>query len=454
MLGNESFHKKNKEQLRNLNAMKLNISNIKSPKVNISISSNKKRRSNNSKYFSETLTKKNGRGSEHEYNVKTKLDISKLKSPCSRLSISPRKKIINNNDEHSNLKNLIEKHISLNSLAKKRFSCYIHPINTNPELNRKDSKRHSLELLQVKTRKFYQKYNLKENGENYIKHNNINNIINPSNLNIIENNIKNVLSNMIMKIERKKTKLSEREHFSPEIKSNKLQSSPSLKFVFTKKKVKSNKKKDLQTSLFIKETNGLNFSFSKKDKKRRNRSFDYNGSFKKKIIKNFRNKFAQKNSDELNTIQNTNIDIDEETDFNENYYGFSFFPNSNFILVFDFILIVSNFYTFVVIPLNAAKNKNLREREALIKEMFHYLIDIIFLFDFIISLFRGYHDFEMNIIRNNKKIIIHYLKTYFFIDFLQAIPLFTIIRLLMKPSKYVYIGDSEYIIINCIFIIH
>ena len=93
MLGNESFHKKNKE-LKNLNVVKLNLSSIKSPKIKSSISPRKKRRSNNSKYLSETLTKKNKREIEHEYNAKTNLDISKIKSPCSRLSISPRQKRI------------------------------------------------------------------------------------------------------------------------------------------------------------------------------------------------------------------------------------------------------------------------------------------------------------------------------------------------------------------------
>ena len=147
------------------------------------------------------------------------------------------------NGEYSNAKKLIEKHISSNSLAKKRFSCYIHPINSNVELNIKDSKRRSFELFQTKTRKFYQKYNVKEKVENHIKPNNIKNIIDPSHLNIIENNIKNVLSNMLIKIEKSQTKLSERDHFSPEIKTNKLLSNPSLKFAFTKKKLNIVRKK-------------------------------------------------------------------------------------------------------------------------------------------------------------------------------------------------------------------
>ena len=102
------------------------------------------------------------------------------------------------------------------------------------------------------------------------------------------------------------------------------------------------------------------------------------------------------------------ISSDDESKINKNYNGFSFFPNSNFIFIFDFILIIANLYTFIVIPLNAARNKNLRERGIWIQEVLHYLIDIIFLFDFIICLFKGYYDFEMNIIRNNRKIIIIY----------------------------------------------
>ena len=88
---------------------------------------------------------------------------------------------------------------------------------------------------------------------------------------------------MINKIEKTQAKAAEKEYLSPNFKRNKLMSSPDLKFVFTKKKKpKNNKKKDLQSSLYIKGTNCLSFSFKKKNKKQRNRSFDYNGSFKKK----------------------------------------------------------------------------------------------------------------------------------------------------------------------------
>ena len=97
-------------------------------------------------------------------------------------------------------------------------------------------------------------------------------------------------------------------------------------------------------------------------------------------------------------------------------------------------MIVSNVF-FIVIPLSAAHNQDIRERGSLINEIIHFTIDIIFLLDFIISLFRGYYDYEMNLIRNNKEILINYLKTDFLIDFLQAIPFYSMIRLFMKSKN-------------------
>ena len=41
----------------------------------------------------------------------------------------------------------------------------------------------------------------------------------------------------------------------------------------------------------------------------------------------------------------------------------------------------------------------------------------------------------MNLIRNNKEILKNYLKTDFLIDFLQAIPFYSMIRLFMKSKN-------------------
>ena len=92
---------------------------------------------------------------------------------------------------------------------------------------------------------------------------------------------------------------------------------------------------------------------------------------------------------------------------------------------------------YILLWLNIAQNKDVREIGTYFKEIVNYSVDIIFLLDFIISLFRGYYNYEMKIIRNNKKIIINYLKNYFCFDFLQAIPLYTIIKLFIKKKNII-----------------
>mgnify|MGYP002624876754 CR=1 FL=1 len=450
MISDESFHisEKRKSDSRNINELKLNLSNVKPLKLKLSISPRKNLKIKNNKKLGVAHNKKIRRASVQINIDKAKLNLSNINSSRYKFSISPRKNLYNkekntsiNSDSLLNRKKFIKKLISIHSVDKKRNTCYNSFMDANMELKKNSSRRYSLELLHTKTKKFYQKYNLKDNVENIINNKNINNNIKPSQLNIIENNIKNALSNMIIKIEKTQAKNNKNEYFSPKMKRRKMVCIPDLKFIFTKTKTKYRKKKDSRASFFIKGTNFPNFPFKKKYKKKRNRSFDYDS---KKVIKKIKNKISKEPYEKLTRVNDIIISSDDESKLNKNYKGFSFFPNSKFIFIFDFILIIANLYTFIVIPLNAARNKNLRERGIWIQEIFHYFIDLIFLFDFIICLFKGYYDFEMNIIRNNKKIIIHYLYNFLLIDFLQAIPSFTLFRIFFKPNKNIYLGNSKY----------
>ena len=241
MKSDESFHKKNKRksESKKTNELKLKLS-FESSKVKSSISPRKSIKNKINKNFGEIHSKKNRRSSVHLGKDKNELDLSNIKLSDYKLSFSPRKKF-NNKDINISIKN-------------------------DPHFNKKKFiKKHSFELFQTKKRKFYQKYNFKENAENLIKNKNIKNEIKPSQLNAIENNIKYALTNMIIKLEKTQTKTSEKGFLSPTIKRNKMLSSPELKFVFTKNKVRHSKKKqNLQSSLFIKETNFPSFSFLKK----------------------------------------------------------------------------------------------------------------------------------------------------------------------------------------------
>ena len=382
---------------------------------------------------------------------KIKLDLIKINKSKFKFSISPRKKRKSNNSKniHKSLKNinfisnqnkkLIQKHVSLQSYGLKRSSKYNpfrkYSINNKEE----ESKRHSLGIVQSRTKKLFQRYNLKMD-ENNIKKKSLGNrlCLSKKDLNILENNIKNKINYMRKEIE-KKVK-------TPEKKRIKISSSPDLKFIFSpkksNKKFKKNQKKLFQSSLLIKKSYLVNYSFDKKDKIKRNLSFDYSEKVKKKLIIKFMNKIKKPNN-ELISIQKRDCLNDDDSDINkDNDNGFAFHPNNKFIFIFDLLLIISNLYTFIIVPISVAKNKDIRRRGTISIEIIHFFIDLIFLFDFIINLFRGYYNYEMNIITNNKKIIFHYFKNYFILDFIQALPLYTIIRIFLKPNENIYLGYS------------
>ena len=385
---------------------------------------------------------------------KVELNFSKIKHQ-SKFTMSPKKyrmsnfskgsPIIINNAEHNFNNN---KKVSLPS--DKRRGSYLYPFTVHAleydNIYLKRQTRRSQELILTKTQKFFQNDNSQEN--------NINITLNKSavHLNQIEKNIKKTINNMKLEIEKKAKEFKMVNTVSPNIVKNKLTSSPNLNIVYKIKKPKRkktqnrNKKKiNFKGSFLAQETYVIDDnSFKKELYKKRNKSFDYNGQYKKKILNKFRKKLFKK-SNEKSTIGNNYLSSSEDIDYNNNKYkNFSFHPNSNFIFLLDLSIIISDLYTFVVIPLNVAQNNDLRVRRPIVIEIFHFTIDLIFLLDFFISLFRGYYDYELKLIRNNKTILIHYLKTFFVSDFLQAIPLYTIIRIIMKPDeKKIYLGYSE-----------
>ena len=227
---------------------------------------------------------------------------------------------------------------------------------------------------------------------------------------------------------------------SPQIMNNRITSSPKLKLLF---KIKKHKKKKLKKdeSLLMKETNVFNLDYSliKKYRKKRNKSFDLNEQQKKNLLKRIKNKIFKKAKERLTIIDNTSFDDFENISKNTNFLVI--IPDTKFIFILDSVLIIVNLYAFIIIPLSVAQNKDILGKTSLFQEeVIHYLIDLIYLLDFIISFFRGYYNYEMKLITSNKEIIINYLKKYFIIDFFQAIPLYTMKRLFNNENALFYLG--------------
>ena len=263
-------------------------------------------------------------------------------------------------------------------------------------------KRSSVEISRTKTKKMYEKYNMQKDFDSSKNNKNIFFALSKNSSNSqLEKNIKQTIIIMKNEIENKKKIFQERKK------------NLANKFISTENiinNLKANNK--LQPHIRLPLPN-IDNSIIKK-----NNSFEYNEKSQKKIIKRLKTEINFKAQNEelfkrySEVIESGDDDSDEKSKV-INSRDISFSPNSNFILFFDLLIINANLYSLIIIPLSIAKDKNILKKGSNIEELFKYLNDIIYLFDFLIGLVRGYYNYEMEIVRNNKKILLHYLKKIF-----------------------------------------
>ena len=101
-------------------------------------------------------------------------------------------------------------------------------------------------------------------------------------------------------------------------------------------------------------------------------------------------------------------------------------PETYQILIFDTLILLCTLFGSFYLPFYIAQSKcfcSYIPKAIKIILFFHEFINII---DIGISFFRAYYNFEYVLIKKTERIIIHYLKKYFLLDLLSAIPFFTI----------------------------
>lgn len=189
----------------------------------------------------ESIISKNTKKSFQGYSNNSELNISKIKNigietsnsiKKEKMSIASNSSIKNKNSFF----NYNNKKINIKLSSRKRTSNFNLFRNATTVIDKDNiySKRHSQEIFQTKTEKFFQKYDLKEDKDNYFKKKSI--ISNKYfNIEKLEENIKNAINNMKKDIE-KKNKLNKyirkTKSNSPDIVKKKLLSSPNLKILF------------------------------------------------------------------------------------------------------------------------------------------------------------------------------------------------------------------------------
>ena len=122
----------------------------------------------------------------------------------------------------------------------------------------------------------------------------------------------------------------------------------------------------------------------------------------------------------------------------ENFY---IMPNSYFIIIIDTMVLIFTFWSMVYKPLYLVLN-NCDVQNTITSINFDNLsnifIDALFIVDLIINFFKAYYNFDEQLITKTNQIFCHYIKGYFIIDLISAIPYYSIIKFiaLNRYMKY------------------
>ena len=137
---------------------------------------------------------------------------------------------------------------------------------------------------------------------------------------------------------------------------------------------------------------------------------------------------------------------DEELGDEEEIFFFYISPHSFTIYFIDSLVFISAFLELFYLPIYLGYKLNFCRNIFSFESLLFYCFDFIYIMDLLTGFFRAYYNFEEFLIKNNVDICIHYLKGWFFFDFIEAIPFYTIFNFNeMKCSEYpmhlFYSGD-------------
>ena len=123
-----------------------------------------------------------------------------------------------------------------------------------------------------------------------------------------------------------------------------------------------------------------------------------------------------------------------EDAINDNFY---FEPDDKIVLIIDSLILFLTIYCMFYKPLNLVLNNcNIRDTVTSLNfdNISNLFIDFIFICDLIINCFKAYYNFDEKNVTKSEKIIFNYMKKYFIIDFICAIPYYSIIKLVVLEN--------------------
>ena len=127
--------------------------------------------------------------------------------------------------------------------------------------------------------------------------------------------------------------------------------------------------------------------------------------------------------------------------------NFYFNPKSNLVIIIDTLVLIFTFWSILYKPLYIVLN-NCDIQNTITSITFDNIsslfMDILFIADLIINFFKAYYNFDEQLITKSNQIFLHYLKGYFAIDLISAIPYYSIIKFIAL-NRYLKYGAAT----NC-----
>ena len=118
---------------------------------------------------------------------------------------------------------------------------------------------------------------------------------------------------------------------------------------------------------------------------------------------------------------------DDESD-DETKEGFVINPEKKIFILYDFLIIAFFLYNFIFSTTDLCLERNFCsiDNKFSVSDILLLINDIFYIFDFILSFFRCYYNFEHKLIKSNRLIVKNFLKYDFIFELLSAIPIFSI----------------------------
>ena len=117
---------------------------------------------------------------------------------------------------------------------------------------------------------------------------------------------------------------------------------------------------------------------------------------------------------------------DEEIFENEIIDTFYFVPNSIYLVILDSIIFFFSLIILFYLPIYLSRKLFFCKMNMNATSLMFYTIDIFYIIDFLVNYFKSYYNFDEVLITDKKRIFIHYVKTWFFLDFISSIPFYSI----------------------------